>query len=170
MFVFRWINGVPQGYNAAGGFTKCQTGVTPACTTPTIGAGQDASAWIGTNKTMDIEYFSGFWWVTANGQKIGYYNAADWVSPTFTSVGLQQAFGEVVSNRDYAAGNAPCAQMGTGIQPPSTSAAGVGSLTYVGGTTTAAYTAFSGPYPNYTAALISPSVRSLRYGGDNTAC
>lgn len=172
LFVFRWINGIHQGYNLSGGFHACGP-TNPSCTTaPTVGVGQSVNGDVGTLKTFGIEYFSSVWWVSYNSQWLGFYTGSDWSSPTFTVVDWTQVFGEVASTHDLAASpsSAPCAQMGNGLQSSSTSSARIGSLTYIGGTAAPSLTAFSGPYANYTAALISPSVRSLRYGGDNTSC
>lgn len=168
LFVFRDTNGT-GGYNTAGGFQPCGPS-NPACTTaPTIGAGQSLLGDVGTLKQFGLEYFSNAWWAEYNGQNIGLWPKSLWTSPTFTTVGMQQTFGEVVSTHDYAAGAgaAPCDQMGNGLESSNTSAMRMGSLTYIG-TATATFSAFVGnDYPHYNQAYISPGVstRSIRVGG-----
>lgn len=115
LFVFHWINGSPQGYNA--GFVP-YTGAGACAYHP----GDDMGAINGTAVRIGIEYTNNDWWVSEGAQWCGYIpaNPAGGSTATnkwygsganFTSASKYQAFGEVASSW-----NEPCTDMGNGTR------------------------------------------------------
>jgi len=158
LFVYHWINGVPQGYNA--GFTNYSG--------RTYTVGQDISSFVGgADVQFGVQYFSGAWWVSFNGTWLGSFAGTRWSTAvpavTFTSAPFIQAFGEV------AGGSAtPCADMG--VNPPvlatTTTGAKIGSLAYDNATTGVSLTKITPTNAAwYNGELYSGSVRSLHIGG-----
>jgi hypothetical protein len=106
LFVFHWIDGVPQCYNGCGWVQYSATrypGMRLAVTD--------------TPQAYGIEYHQGNWWVTYQGEWIGYFPGSRWRG-TFTQIGLAQWFGEVA-----ASSASPTTDMGNGQWGSSISAA-----------------------------------------------
>lgn len=158
LFVGAWVNNVFQGYN--GGFVD----YAPS----TLDAGDSLASYVGTAPALEIQYFSGAWWVEAAGQWVGYFPGTLWsgVSPGFTAGRMFQLFGEVASTETD---GKPCSDMGTGDQGSSggsgTSVARISSATYIGsGGVLPSLTYFRSPtIAGYT--NVTPSTRSFWYGG-----
>lgn len=170
LFSGAWVNGVFQGYNAAGGFVSCSP--------PTSGCGTvhpgDTLAY------PALKYFgilhqgtypTGKWWLNYDHSYVGYYPDSIWssasVTPNFDKVTFTQGFGEVRSS----VSSAPCAQMGNGLPASNTGAARIASLTFTGSTDTPSYWLLTPSSPYTSAFNAVTTTKSIRVGGDgNTSC
>ncbi len=59
------------------------------------------------------------WWLTYDGEDLGYYPDTEWTNPAYTEAGFTQWFGEVAAGSEPS----PCTQMGNGVAGTSASAA-----------------------------------------------
>jgi hypothetical protein len=119
LFVFNWVGGTPGCYNGCG-FVPYGTGVQ---------AGDDINGDVGTSKFVEIQQFSGAWWIAYGGNWIGYFPNNDWPGSTFTNIDFTQVFGEVAAGT-----TTPCTDMGNGVLGNSANtatAAKLGSYTQV---------------------------------------
>jgi hypothetical protein len=123
MFVFNWIDGVPDGYNLTGTFVDLsgQVGLSP------VGPGDSLAADIGTSQRFSIHWFDNAtsgnregWWIGYKNLWVGYYPNSTYVNAgeSFTDGTVATAFGEIASF-----GMESCDDMGTGVLP----SAGVGA-------------------------------------------
>lgn len=156
LFAFNWVANTPGCYNACG-FVPYGTGVQ---------AGDDINGDVGTSKFMEIQHFSGAWWIAYGGNWVGYFPDSDWPGSTFTSINFTQVFGEV------AAGTLkPCTDMGKGILGNSSNtatAAKLGSYSQVPNVGTNVLTGpFSVPntIPTNVYVGYAQSARTFVYGG-----
>lgn len=123
LFVFHWIDDVPQCYNGCGWVDNGAVA---------LNAGADLSSMVGTNRRARIEYFSGNWWIAFDNQWIGHFPGTRWTNAGvvgFTNTTLQQSFGEIVSSDDLT-----CGDMGTGVMAagaPTPAGASLGSFNKV---------------------------------------
>jgi hypothetical protein len=116
LFVFSWINGVPQGYNTE----KLSTFV-PFVNVSGITAKATLSD-IGVKHQLGFTYFGGNWWAAFDKLWIGHFPGSAWTNAgaTFDETGVVQVFGEVAAR-----GDAPCTDMGNGVSGTSSDAAKV---------------------------------------------
>jgi hypothetical protein len=163
LFVFSWVNGVPQCYNGCGFVQYTGAGA--------VLAGADLSSAVGSFKEFGIEYFSGVWWISYGNNWVGYFPGSHWsgVSPAFTSINFYQQFGEVA-----AGSTTPCTDMGTGYPGDAThahtgagGAAAIGNTAYVNGPTTVNLYMRNNPstLTQYTIYPLPNNTRSFYYGG-----
>ena len=115
LFVFHWVDGKSTCYNGCG-FVPYSGNIRPGDTLP-----------YDVTKRFGIQYFNGAWWVAYDTEWVGHFPESNWTVP-FNKSGLVQVFGEVA-----AAGPQPCTQMGNGRTGTDTTAAKVGSITYLNG-------------------------------------
>jgi hypothetical protein len=183
VFTYYWVNHVPQAYNVD--VTAC---------------GQPQTAAPGALITTGLKKFgiqhngtwpSGAWWFAYDTGWTGCLPdstlVAKGISVPFTHGNYFQAFGEVASSHDLAAGSPPCAQMGNGKKGSLTNTvsptpARIANTTYVGvtGTTSTIPNLYMRATPagnayynlgNFVSGTPPvTSTRSFYYGGDNTAC
>jgi hypothetical protein len=151
LFVYHWVNGVPTCYNGCGWV---------AYSGASIAVGADLTSAVGTEKSFGIIYSGGNWWVLYNGGYIGYFPGTLWTSPTFTTINQVKLFGEVAANSA-----APCTDMGNGNLASSASATRFYATTYSSGSGGVNLSTFNTNPSYYSAALVSPSVRTFRWGG-----
>jgi len=156
LFVFNWVGGTPGCYNGCG-FVPYGTGVQ---------AGDDINSAVGTSVFMEIQHFSGAWWIRYGSDWVGYFPDSDWPGSTFTSINFTQVFGEVA-----AATPTPCTDMGKGILGNSANtatAAKLGSYSQVPNVGTNVLTGPS-PVPNTIPTNVytgyAQSARTFVYGG-----
>jgi hypothetical protein len=156
LFAFNWVGGTPGCYNACG-FVPYGTGVQ---------AGDNINAHVGTSKFMEIQQFSGAWWIAYGGAWIGYFPNSDWPGSTFTSNDFTQVFGEV------AAGTlTPCTDMGNGILGNSANTATAAKLGSYAQVPNVGTNVLSGPFsvPNTIPTNVyvgyAQSARTFVYGG-----
>jgi hypothetical protein len=119
VFVFNWTAHTPGCYNACG-WVPYGTG---------IQAGDNINGDVGLSKFMEIQHFSGAWWIAYGGSWMGYFPDSDWAGSTFTSIDFTQVFGEVAAGT-----TTPCTDMGNGVLGNSSNtatAAKLGSYTQV---------------------------------------
>lgn len=83
-FVFSWINGTPQGYDASSHFVS---EIGNFWTTP-------LTSYEGTSQGAAFQYSSGNWWLYLNGAAAGYFPGSEW-SGAFTASSVTEVFGEV---------------------------------------------------------------------------
>lgn len=154
LFVYSWVNDIPQGYNGGNGWTNA-----PGCS-PCAGASLAGA--VGTNKSFGLAYNSGAsrWEASYNGTVFGWYPQAGW-SGAFVNANALQNFGEMGSNTTAKM----CSDMGSG------SHAGAGASTIVSGYTQGG----SSVTPALTAGFVSDptvwaqttiSTTSFRLGGE----
>lgn len=180
LFVSSWVNGHFTGYNAAAGsdFVQCTTVTCGAGTYYT--AGQSINSDVGTLKGFVVQWdaTSNAWWAAYNTKWLGYIPESHWSSApanlggpvTFTSFGYYQAFGEIASS--YTPG---CAHMGNGTQGTNPTGTPVptrlASVQFSGPSVLPTMTGFDQSDPTrYNHSFVGTSVRTMYYGGDNTAC
>jgi hypothetical protein len=89
-FVFSWINGTPQGYNANSHFVSI------------VGNfwSNRLNTLEGTSQNVAFTYYSGDWWLSINGASMGYFPGSEW-SGAFTMSLTTQVFGEVYYNGTF---------------------------------------------------------------------
>lgn len=129
LFVYHWVNGAGTCYNGCG-FVDYAPNATNAGATLTQGSA----------KSFGIQYDAttptgGGWWVSYNGNWVGYFPSSLWTSATpsvttYTNSDYVQFFGEVASSV-----TTPCSDMGTGTAGSTGAlpAAYFGSITYLNG-------------------------------------
>lgn len=129
LFVYRWDNGVGQGYNGTGGFQNA-SGCSPC-------AGDSINADVNTNKQFAMQYFNDGvggatdgWWASYNNNYIGVYPETLWTSPTFTAGDYVLAFGEVLTSTYQNT----CSDMGSGYAGGHANSTAIQSLTLPGST------------------------------------
>ncbi|MEV0896668.1 neprosin family prolyl endopeptidase [Actinoplanes sp. NPDC049802] len=144
LFVYHWVNRQSTCYNGCG-FVPYSKNIRPGDTLP-----QD------TTKRFGIQYFNGAWWIAYDTEWVGYFPSTLWPDADFSKTGLVQVFGEVA-----AATAAPCTQMGNGKAGNDTTAARVGSLTYLNGPTVDMHIRSTSDLY----AVTRLSARTFRYGG-----
>jgi len=83
-FVFSWINGTGQGYDANSHFVS-QIG---SFWTTSLASAE------GTSAEVSFQYSSSNWWLYLNGTAAGYFPESEW-SGAFTASSVTQVFGEV---------------------------------------------------------------------------
>ncbi len=100
LFVFSWVNLVPNCYNGCG-YIQYSPSVYPGMTVANDGS----------QHFFGIEYYQGNWWLNYDGEWFGYFPESIWNNSgvTFNQVGLTQWFGEVSAN------GGSYTQMGNGI-------------------------------------------------------
>lgn len=158
LFVFNWVGGTPGCYNGCG-FVPYGTGVQ---------AGDDINSAVGTSVFMEIQHFSGAWWIRYGSDWIGYFPDSDWPGSTFTSIDFTQIFGEIAAGT-----TTPCTDMGNGILGNSSNTATAAKLGSYAQVPNVSNNVLTGPYsvPNtiptnvYVSYMQSPSVRTFVYGG-----
>lgn len=168
LFVFHWVNNVPQGYGT--GFVE----YAPTCSVSTNFCPGDSVASLvttpgGTSKRFQISYSStgaGVWWVYFDGKAMGYYPGSLWTSAGgFTSAKLFQGYMEVASGTSAT----PCTDLGNGRLASDTSAARIGSIALISPSTgvTTNFTAFVDPTTAPTGVLSATnlSTTTMRGGG-----
>jgi hypothetical protein len=149
LFVFHWINGVPQCYNGCGWVQVSATrypGMTVQATNTPQGYG--------------IQYYNGNWWVYYQGESIGYFPGSRW-GGTYTQMGLAQWFGEVAASN-----TAPGTDMGNGLFGTASGAATVNNLYFLlpNGTSTWASVSSNVTHPSlYNVGSLTTT--SFKYGG-----
>lgn len=177
LFVSSWVNGTFTGYNAVAGsdFVQCTVALCGAGTYYT--AGQSINSDVGTLKGFVIIWDAptNAWWVAYNTKWLGWIPKTHWSGATppvttFTSFSYYQAFGEIASS--YTPG---CAQMGNGTQGTNPTGTPVptrlASVQFSGPAVAPTMTGFDQSDPTrYNHLFVGASVRTMYYGGDNTAC
>jgi len=144
LFVYHWVNGKSTCYNGCGFVPYSGATVAPGATLA-----------VDVSKPFGIQYSNGSWWIAYDSEWIGSFPASLW-GGTFTKGGLVQVFGEVAASSTQ-----PCTQMGNGKKPDDSTAARIGSVTYVNGPTVQLTVA---PTTNvYTTNQLTD--RTFRYGG-----
>jgi len=116
LFVFSWVNQVPNCYNGCG-YVQYSSTLYPGMTVASNGS----------QHLYAIEYYAGNWWLYYDTQWIGYFPGSIWSNKgvTFTQVGLIQWFGEVSS------GGGSNTQMGNGIFGSNSGSASVNSAAVI---------------------------------------
>jgi hypothetical protein len=142
LFVYHWVDGIPTCYGCD--FVQYSKTVAPG-----------AILAEGAYKQFGIQHFSGAWWIAYDSEWIGSFPDKLW-DGRFVQSGTIQVFGEVA-----ASSTKPCTQMGNGTTPDSTTAAKIGSVTYVNGPTVALKV--SATTAVYASTALSD--RTFRYGG-----
>lgn len=89
-FVFSWINGTPQGYDASSHFVSIIGSFWNTALTP----------YEGTSEGIAFQYNTGNWWLTLNGASAGYFPGSEW-SGGFTTSSVTQVFGEVYADGTF---------------------------------------------------------------------
>lgn len=179
LFVFAWKNGASLCYDGCGY-------VDYAANTTTY-AGMSLESVLQTEKTFGIVRTTNEWWISFDGNYIGYFPDSVWtgaVPPVtnFKKAYLVQAFGEIAAGTDTAS----CADMGLGPgtvpnagQPATTGSAGppvvpatgakIGSLTYQGRPTSEVNPNLGSSNTQWNVAVAytqtGTAVRSWRYNG-----
>lgn len=108
IFVYHWIGGVGQ----------CYDGCNWQQYSSTYHPGQNIGALVGREVYNGYVFYEGNWWAWFDNQWLGYFPGSEW-NGKFTKSALIQWFGEVASLN----GIPPKTDMGTGVFPPSNSAA-----------------------------------------------
>jgi hypothetical protein len=160
LFVYHWVNTSGTCYSTPTnlcGFSLYSGRVNSP--------GDDITAAVGTQKQFGMQYFSGAWWISYNGNWVGSFPASIWTGATppvttFTNFRIFQGFGEVAANS-----TAPCTDMGAGTFPSGTSPARVGSVTYSSGSTAVSLSPYRTNASYYDAANVGASVRTTAFGG-----
>ncbi|MDX2090583.1 MAG: neprosin family prolyl endopeptidase [Kofleriaceae bacterium] len=96
LFIFHWVDGQPTCYNG-GGFVQVSTTMKP---------GMRVSA--GATAEYAIELRGTDWWLSYQGEDLGYFPGSLWPTP-YTAAGYVQWFGEIA-----AASASSCSEMGNG--------------------------------------------------------
>lgn len=164
LFVYHWICNQQTCYNACGWVDYAPT---------TMNAGDVMPSWGLVSKAFGIQYFSNAWWVSYDGNWLGYFPDSVWTTytqpqTTFTTTTTSQAFWELA-----AGSTTPCSDLGNGQLGTSgganTSAARLGSWTLreVPTDLTDNFTpiTFTGPSAEYDAYIVTGSTRTARGGG-----
>ena len=83
-FIYSWINGSGQGYDASSHFVS------------DIGSFWSTPLTLdeGTSEQVGFQYSAGNWWLTLDGTTAGYFPGSEW-SGAFTDASVTQVFGEV---------------------------------------------------------------------------
>jgi hypothetical protein len=144
LFVYHWVDRTPSCYNGCG-YVQYSATITPGMAVP-----------VGGQQLFAIEHYQGNWWIYYGTEWIGYYPDSLW-GGRYTSMGLNQWFGEVAANS-----SAPCTDMGNGQFPSSASATAISSITFFAGPAVS-ITSY-GTSPSYYNAQATSS-NSARYGG-----
>ncbi|WP_412734766.1 neprosin family prolyl endopeptidase [Krasilnikovia sp. MM14-A1259] len=113
LFVYHWVNHGQTCYNACG-FVGYSQNIKPGDTLPQ-----------GVTKQLGIQHYNGAWWVAYDTEWVGYFPDSLW-NGQFTLTGTVQYFGEVASPNSQ-----PCTDMGNGLPASSTSAARIGSVSFL---------------------------------------
>jgi hypothetical protein len=178
LFVYHWVNHTESCYNGCG-FVN----YTPPAPAVNIDPGADLSADVGTQPTWAIQFFNNQWWVSYNGQWLGYFPLTLWTSPTATecanslptslppgcagpnynALGLLQSFTEIAAQTATTCSDHGNGKLGTNPDP---GALRMGSLSLISPTPSTAV-------PDYTVGGSSPgkietykaSSRTTRNGG-----
>jgi hypothetical protein len=108
IFVFHWIDGVPQ----------CYDGCNWQQYSSTYYPGQNIGSLVGREVYNGYVFYQGNWWAWFDNQWLGYFPGSEW-GGKFTKSALIQWFGEVASLN----GIPPKTDMGTGTLPSSNNAA-----------------------------------------------
>lgn len=98
LFVFHWINGVPQCYNGCG-YVQTSATMGPGMAVPVTGSTSE----------YRLQVSGGTWSVYYRGERLGYFPSSRW-GGSFIRSGFHQWFGEV--NAPTAT---PCTDMGNAI-------------------------------------------------------
>jgi hypothetical protein len=144
LFVYHWVDGVETCYNTCDFTPYSRASIRPGDTLAT-----------GASKQFGIQHFNNAWWIAYDSEWIGSFSDRLW-DGSFTRTGLVQFFGEVA-----ASSTAPCTQMGNGVSSSSSTAARIGSVTYVNGPAVQLRVGAS----SYTYPTTQLSDRTFRYGG-----
>lgn len=166
LFVYWWKNGVGQGYNGSGYVNA--TGCSPCA-----GGNLNTVSYFGVLINTVIQHLTTVqcgcstagWWVAFNGTWQGVFPDTLWTSPTFTSAGYHNVFGEVAVSDTQS-----CTDMGNGTLAaitPSAVGARFGNFGLLGVATTPSLSPLSISNSAKWNAVFSPStsVRSMRWGG-----
>jgi hypothetical protein len=152
LFVFHWIDGVPQCYdneNGGCGFTPYgSSGITPGMALAS-----------GTTQQFEIDYSGGDWWYGLNGTWFGYLRGTLW-NNTFTKAELVQMFGEVASTKSI-----PCSNMGNGYLGSSPGSVAVTNVGFFNSTDTVNLAPYNPDDPTLYDSQVTTSYNSFRYGG-----
>ena len=98
LFVFHWVDGMPTCYNACGWVQVSMTKKPGMRVTP------------GAMADYQIQLRGSDWWLTYDGEDLGYFPGSLWPVP-YTIAGHVQWFGEIA-----AATNESCSEMGNGAK------------------------------------------------------
>lgn len=154
LFVFSWLNGVPQGYNGGNGYVDA-VGCSPCAGDSVSGAGN-------TTKNLGITHnaVNNRWDLSYAGTVIGSYPDSSW-SGAFTDFNAYQTFGEVATTDiDH-----PCGDMGSGALGGASPSATISNIT-LGGTAIAVSQTITQTDTTGTRYKVTqPSANSMRYGG-----
>ncbi|KAA2252421.1 DUF239 domain-containing protein [Solihabitans fulvus] len=146
LFVFFWINGQPQCYNAGCGFVQVSSTVTAGMTlTP------------GTYGSFALRNYNGDWWAYYNNVPFGYFPGSEW-GGAFTTAHTVSAFGEV-----SAPSQPSCTQMGDGVFGSQSGASSISNYQLYG-SSSQPYFAVTATDPSYYDAG-SATPTSFRLGG-----
>ena len=150
LFVYHWVNGQETCYNC--NFVPySRASVKPG----------DILA-EGSYKLFGVQHYNGAWWIAYDTEWIGSFPDSLW-DGDFTQSGNVQLFGEVASSTTTNS----CSQMGNSKSPDDTTAAKIGSVTYVNGPTVRL--TLQSTVAQYAAQFVSENtVRTFRYGGDRS--
>ena len=146
LFVYHWVNRETSCYNGCG-FQQYSSTIKPGDTLAS-----------GVTKKFGIQYSNGAWWSAFNSEWVGYFPETLWTDKgvSFNRSGMIQVFGEVA-----ATSTDPCTDMGNGLSSANTSAALLGSVSYLNGPTVAL--TIRSTTDVYSVAALS--ARTFRYGG-----
>jgi hypothetical protein len=152
LFIFHWIDGVPQCYDAENGgcgfVPYGSSGITPGMALTS-----------NTTVQLEIDYSGGDWWYGYNGTWFGYLPGSLW-GGTFTKAELVQMFGEVASTKSI-----PCSNMGNGYLGSSAAGVGVNGVGYFNSTDAVNLTAYNPDDPTLYDSQVTTTNNSFRYGG-----
>jgi hypothetical protein len=146
LFIFWWLQQVPECYNQGCGYVQDGPGIQPG-----------AKLKIGSTITLTWQHQDSNWWLIVNGKKSGYYPDSQW-SGAFTQTGFAQTFGEVAVVKGRG-----CHDMGDGKLGSSKKAATITDVAFTDGPTVSLVKDVDDPTFNYTMALTGAN--SMGYGG-----
>jgi hypothetical protein len=149
LFVFSWVDGVPQCYNACGYKPATGAPIVPGAVLPT-----------GQLKNFGIQHINGAWWIAYDTDWIGMFPDSQWGGKLLKS-GQIQFFGEMASARSR-----PCGEMGNGLPALVDSAAKISSAVFVNGPTV---TLDIKNIDNSVWPIFKFSDRTFRFGGPGLA-
>lgn len=110
LFVFHWVDGAPTCYNGCGWVQVSATKKPGMRVTP------------GAMADYQIQLRGSDWWLTYDGEDLGYFPGSLWTTP-YTTAGHVQWFGEIA-----AAGADSCSEMGNGAKGTDPAAAAMSGL------------------------------------------
>lgn len=160
LFVHRWKNGVPQGYNATDAAWTDYSG-------NATNAGADLIGDLHTSKLFGVVKSGSSWWLQYGTNYIGSYPDSA-MTATYTSLSSVQYFGEIAESRMGTAQE--CTDMGNGLNPNGT-AGGVsyaqvtGYTLYGTGHTTAGFASSTVTIPSKWGMSTPLGATSFSYGG-----